>query len=136
MAFATNSDIQQFAADVMDQGITDWGDALTEAESDIINLVKTEYWNTQRSGTFDATLLTDTQWTKATVFRALAYYILPQLSTFRDDDVWLEQMGFYRERSSEEMDIQFGVGVEYDADADGTVQDNEVNEFSQARLYR
>jgi len=136
MAFATNTDITQYSSEVMDQGVTDWSDQLADAEQDVINLVKTKYWNTQRGGTFDSTLLTEAQWTKTTVFRALSYYILPKLSTFREDDVWLEQVHFYKERFNEELDIQFGVGIEYDTDDDGVVQEGEKNEFVQTRLFR
>jgi hypothetical protein len=136
MAFATNTDITQYSSDVMDQGVTDWSDQLADAEQDVINLVKTKYWDTHRGAAFDSSLLTDTQWTKTTVFRALSYYILPKLSTFREDDVWLEQVHFYKERFNEELNIQFGVGIEYDSNDDGVVQESEKNEHVQSRLYR
>jgi hypothetical protein len=134
--FATNNNLNQYAEDVFKHGITDWSDELADAESDIVNLVKAKYWNKMRSGIFDKDLLTQSQWTKATVFRALTMYILPKLSTFRVEDVFMEQIHFYKERFSEEMDIQFAVGIEYDANEDDTVQESEKHEFVQDRLYR
>jgi hypothetical protein len=32
--------------------------------------------------------------------------------------------------------MQFGLGIQYDEDGDGVVQDAEVHEYKQDRLYR
>jgi hypothetical protein len=34
------------------------------------------------------------------------------------------------------MDIQFGLGIKYDDDGDGSISAGEVNEYKQDRLYR
>ena len=63
---------------------------------------------------------------------------MPKLSTYRVDDVFMEQIKFYKEQYAEELDTQFAVGIEYDTDASGDVDpDSEVTEWDvQNRLYR
>ena len=137
MAFATNKDLETYTPDVFDQGVDDWTPELALAHDDIVNLIKVKYWNRNHSpSTFDEQKLTPEQWTKATVYKALASYIMPKLSTFRLEDVFSEQMKFYKERFAEEFDLQFALGIQYDTDGSGTVSDAEVTEYSQERLYR
>lgn len=139
MPFATNADLQKYAPEVFDQGVDDWTDELSEAQTDVTQMIQYRWWNKVNSRSqFDSTKLTDAQWTKSTVFRALAAYIMPKLSTFRpESDPFREQLTFYKERFEEEFDMQFGIGIEYDEDGDGNVSDtSEVYEFDQSRLYR
>jgi hypothetical protein len=138
MAFSTNEDLQQYAPEVFDQGVEDWTAELAKAEADVTNYVKVRWHSNHYSRTqWDAARLTETQWTKATVYRALAVYILPKLSTFRPEgDPFREQITFYKELYAEEMDLQFALGIEYDLNDDGTVADGEVHEYKQNRLYR
>ena len=139
MAFATNTDLQKYAPEVFDQGIDDWTDELSEAQTDVTNMIQYKWWNKVNSRSmFDKTKLTDAQWTKVTVYKALAAYVLPRLSTFRPEgDPFREQLAFYKERFEEEFDLQFGLGIEYDDNDDGTVDlETDVNTFDQSRLYR
>lgn len=137
MAFATNTNLNDLAPDVFEHGVDDWADELAFAEGDVTNYVQVQYWNNARSpSAFDKTLLTETQWTKATVYRALSTYILPKLATFREGDVFLEQVKFYKEKYSEEMDLQFAIGIQYDTNNDGNVTDGETVQYKQDRLYR
>lgn len=137
MAFATNKNLHDWAPDVFDHGVDDWTDELGYAEDDVANNVKANYYaKHHNSRNFEKSKLTETQWTKAAVYRALSAYILPKLATFRIDDVFQAQIAFYKERYAEEMDLQFKLGIEYDTNDDGTVQDGEITEYNQGRLYR
>jgi hypothetical protein len=147
MPFATNSDLVKYYPTAMDHGIADWTSELALAQSDVETLVKTRWFNQEFGGTrgrsqvgypsFDATRLTDSQWTRATVYRALAVYILSKLSTFRPEgDSFREQLNFFQNRFEEEMTLQLGAGVEYDLDNDGTVDNGEKFAVAQDRLYR
>lgn len=137
MAFATNNDLYKYTPEVFDHGVDDWTDELALAETDVSDMVQVKYWNNHHSThDFDKTLLTESQWTKSTVYRALSTYILPKLSTFRVDDVFLEQINFYKNRFEEELDLQFALGIRYDINEDGTVDEGEINEYKQDRLYR
>ncbi len=139
MPFATNQILQEYVNDIFSHGIDDWTDELNKAEGDVINQIKVRYWNkTHSRSSFDVSKLTATQWTRATVYRALSTHIMPKLSTYRVDDVFMEQIKFYKEQYAEELDTQFAVGIEYDTDGDGAVDpESEVNEWDvQNRLYR
>lgn len=136
---ATNTDLEKYCPEVFEQGIDDWTDELTDAQADVENLIQYKWWNKVNSRSeWDATKLDETQWTKSTVYKAMAAYILPKLSTFRPEgDPFREQLSFYKERFEEEFDVQFGLGIRYDEDDDGNISDTgEVYEFDQSRLYR
>ncbi len=138
MAFATNDNLHEYAPDIFDQGVDDWTTELARAETDVANMVQVKWYNNHYDRkSFDSSLLTETQWTRATVYRALANHIMPKLSTFRPEgDPFANQIGFYKERFEEEIDLQFQLGIEYDRNDDGTVEDAEVHEYAQNRLYR
>ncbi len=147
MSFANNSDLVNLYPTAMDHGVADWTSELALAQGDVETLIKTRWFN-QEFGTsrgrsqvgqpaYDPAKLTDTQWTRATVYRALAVYILPKLSTFRPEgDSFREQLAFYQNRFDEEFNMQLGSGVEYDTDGDGTVDSGEKYAVAQDRLYR
>ena len=137
MAFATDANITEYTPEIFEHGIATFVDELAKAETDVSNQVKIRYWNNHHTPeSYDKTRLTDSQWTKATVYRALSAYILPKLSTFRVDDVFREQIVFYKERFEEEMNTQFALGIEYDHDNDGVVDTGDIEEYKQDRLYR
>ena len=141
MAYATNSDPTQLLPTVFEHGVTDWTDELAEAESDVKRDIEVEWLKRGfRKGDgntrFDATLLQDAQWKRATMYKALADYIMPRLSPFREDDSFQLQMKHYKTRFAEEMAAEFGRGIQYDADNDSTIEDSEYFEAHQDRLYR
>lgn len=138
MAFATNENLVEYVPDIFDHGVTDWSDELARAETDVVTQIRIRYWNKMESrNLFNADRLTPEQWTRSVVYRALAAHIMPKLSTFRVDDVFQEQIRFYREAYEEELNTQFALGIEYDTSGDGTVADSEITEFNiQDRLYR
>jgi hypothetical protein len=150
MSFATNEDLVDYYSTAMDHGVADWSNELAQAQTDVETLVKSRWFNREfNSGVrykistpqnflrFDATKLTDSQWTRATCFRALACYILPKLSTFRPEgDSFREQLNFFQSRFEEEFNLQLAAGVEYDLDGDNTIDDGEKFEVATDRMYR
>ena len=138
MAFANNTNLQEYAPEVYQQGVDDWTDELTKAQTDVINMIQFKWFNKFYSRTeFDESKLVDAQWTKTTVYQALYAYILPRLSTFRPEgDPFREMIDFYKDRFQEEWELQFGVGIKYDFEGDGFDIDTDVRQVSQTRLYR
>lgn len=138
MAFATNKDITDYAPEVFEQGIDSWTDELARAEQDVTDQVQIKWYNNHYNRSdFDKALLVESQWTRSTVYRALFAHILPKLSTFRpESDPFREQIEFYKERYAEELDTQFALGIKYDKNDDGTIDEAEVHEYKQNRLYR
>ena len=83
MAFATNTDLHTYAPEVFDQGVDDWAPELALAETDVSNQIRINWYNKYHDPSkYVKSKLTESQWTKATVYKALYAYILPKLSTF------------------------------------------------------
>lgn len=148
MAFATIDDILEYEPTIQDYGIHDFDDALVKAQGDVERYLRIHWWPTQQIGKFDitviglnaemdASLLTESQMTRATVFCALAYFIFPKLSKFEPDlDVFQVKIDYYKSRYQEEIQAVIQDGVEYDIDNDGTVTDVEKEPAYFLRLQR
>ena len=147
MPFATNEDLVDYYPTAMDHGVGDWTPELTQAQDDVESLIKSRWFNKEFDtgnryrvsgfATYNAALLTSSQWTRATCYRALSCYILPKLSTFRPEgDAFREQLNFFQSRFEEEFNLQLGAGVEYDLNNDNTVTAGETFAVAQDRMYR
>jgi hypothetical protein len=148
MAFATNAQLVEVLPTIINHGVTDFTSDLAEAEKDVKRYLEVNWYNKTFSGgynqvgrstgsEFDASLLTEAQWTRATVFRALSTHILPSLSPFAvGGDTFREMITFYKARFEEEMDMEMAQGIEYDSDNDGTVAKGEVHRQRADRVYR
>jgi len=148
MAFATNAQLVEVLPTIINHGITDFSSDLAEAEKDVKRYLEVNWYNKTYSGgynqvgsavgsAYDASLLTEAQWRRATIFRALSTHILPSLSPFTvGGDTFREMITFYKSRFNEEMDMEMAQGVEYDADDDGTISKGEVHRQRADRVYR
>lgn len=147
MPFATNEDLVEYYPTAMDHGVGSWTAELTQAQDDVETLIKSRWFNKEfdtgnrmlLSGptSYNPSLLTESQWTRATCFRALSCYILPKLSTFRPEgDAFREQLNFFQSRFEEEFNLQLGAGVEYDLNNDNVITEGEKFEVDTMRLYR
>jgi len=148
MAYATNAQLTAVQPTIVNHGITDFTDQLTEAEADVNRHLEVNWYNktfTQGfdqigravGAEFDATLLTDTQWTRSTIYRALYAHILPLLSPYQvGGDSFREMMDYYRERYFEEIEMEMAQGVEYDLDNDGSITRTEKHKHRQDRIFR
>lgn len=148
MAFATNAQLVEVLPTIINHGITDFTSDLAEAEKDVKRYLEVNWYNKTYSGgynqvgsavgsAYDASLLTEAQWRRATIFRALSTHILPSLSPFTvGGDTFREMITFYKSRFNEEMDMEMAQGVEYDADDDGTISKGEVHRQRADRVYR
>ena len=146
-AFATNDDLVRLHPTVLDHGVVDWTDELAEAQKDVELIIKTkwfliEFGSMRTRGqaytpTFNPDLLVPEQWRKAVCYRALAYYIMPHMATFRPEgDTFSTAAEFFDTRFDDEMDLQLGGGVMYDLNADGNISNNEKFPTLTTRLYR
>lgn len=148
MAFATIDDVKDYEPDIDNYGIPNFDDALSKAEEDVKRYLRINWWPTFQIGRFDITIigfnaemdenkLTDSQFTRATVYCALGYYIYPRLSKFEPTlDVFQMKYDYYKKMYVEEMDLVIRDGVEYDVDSDGTVTQAEKTPQYFLRLKR
>ena len=152
MAFATRSSLIIYQPDIGDMGLsTGEQDAfVTQAIADVQRDIRNKWWsvfsaNQRRNRSYvggieiDLTLLTDAQWTRATVYRTLGYYICPALTKFNSDgeEDRFQMMGsFYRERYEDEFSDILRDGVEYDSNDDSSISDAEKASVHSLRLVR
>ena len=152
MAFATRSDLIVYQPDIGDMGLsTAQQDAyVTQAIADVQRDIRNRWWsvfqaNKVRDRSYIGSVemenskLTDSQWTRATVYRTLGYYICPSLTKFNSEgsEDRFQQMGsYYRTAYEDEISDIFRDGVEYDQDGDSSIADAEKVAIHQLRLVR
>lgn len=122
--FATNTDVADYVPDIFDYEVVDFTSELTRATEMVQKQLKAEWWRGV-SDDFEASKLNSAQWKETTVYAALAYFILPKLSSFRPDDTFLEMSAFYRDRFNNTYKLEVASGVDYDDNQDGTYADSE-----------
>ena len=152
MAFATRTDLTVYQPDIGDMGLTTaQQDAyLTQAIADVQRDIRNRWWSVYQANKvrdrsyigsveMDNSKLTDSQWTRATVYRTLGYYICPSLTKFNSEgsEDRFQQMGsFYRTAYEDELSDIFRDGVEYDQDGDSSISNSEKEAVHQLRLVR
>ena len=152
MAFATRSDLLVNHPDIGKKGLTtsEQDAFVTQAIADVQRDIRNRWWSVYHSNQsrnrsyaggieINLTLLTDSQWTRATVYRTLGYYICPALSKFNSegDEDRFQQMGtYYRTAYEDEFSDILRDGIEYDADEDSSIADAEKVAIHQLRLVR
>ena len=152
MAFATRSDLTVYQPDIGDMGLsTSQQDAyVTQAIADVQRDIRNRWWSVYQANKvrdrsyigsveMENSKLTDTQWTRATVYRTLGYYICPALTKFNSegDEDRFQQMGtYYRTAYENEFSDILRDGIEYDADNDNSIADAEKVAVHQLRLVR
>lgn len=137
MAYATDDDLVLIVPDIFDHGVDTFNDELARSTYDINRRIKSDWWNVNHDPKlFDETKLKATEWDRATIYHSLAYYILPRLSNFQEDDTFQRQMVFYKERYMEEFSAVMSAGISYDTDNDGEYDASEIDYVQAERLYR
>ena len=126
MAFSSDTDLTTLVPDILQLGIESFAGFHDDAQADIERDIRTKWWpKTGYTGEMDATLLTDSQFTKAASYLVLWKYALPQLTNWVGEDRFQTMIAFYKSRYSEEMDSIYADGVEYDYNQDTVVSESE-----------
>jgi hypothetical protein len=137
MAYSDDSDLTDIQPDILDMGIPAFYAEHANAEADINREIRAKWWSTLgRSGEMDSTLLTSTQWTRASTYLVLWKYALPKLTNWVGDDRFMGMISFYRDMYHQEMQAVFADGVEYDFNEDGTIENSEKDSYLTGRLNR
>lgn len=123
MAFSTDSDLTELQPDILSLGIAAFTEEHTKAQNDILRELEAKWWPRKGiNGAMDSTLLTDSQFTLCSAYLVLWKYALPQLTNWVDGDRFQNMIDFYQMRYNEELAAILAVGVDYDANNDGTVE--------------
>jgi hypothetical protein len=154
----TVADIKKYVPDIEDYGLldsaNDFDEPLQHAENDVLRHIREEWWERYRHTVrykditkittieMNNALLTPSQWTRSVVYKALAEYIYPILTKWKDPqggegaDAFQVQMAHYRTKYSEEFQAVLRDGVEYDENNDDVVQTSEKEPIHHLRLIR
>ena len=143
MSYATLDDLLLVEPTITDYGVLDWDAELARSEVEVNRILQVRwflaYQKTQGNITFNPALLTETQWTQATVYHALAYHIAPKLTKFENagaEDKFQVMMAYYQGRFEHEMDLCLRLGVEYDLNNNNTITNEEKASLQGLRLVR
>lgn len=137
MAFSTDTDLQAIVPDILSFGIASFADEHALAQADIERVIRNKWYpKLQLTSEMDATLLTDSQFTKAASYLVLWKYALPKLTNWVDGDRFQNMIDFYKSRYAEELESVLQDGVEYDANNDSVVTEAEKRPVIHGRLFR
>jgi len=142
MAYATIDDLLVVEPTITDYGVLEWDAELARSEAEINRVLKVRWYQSYAKKfaltvEFDPTKLTDSQFTQATIYHAMAYHICPKLTQFTpEEDKFSVMMKYYSGRFEHEMDLILREGVLYDLDGDGTVENMEKDPVVSLRLRR
>lgn len=149
-----SADLEDYQPDILAFGVASFDTQLQFAEDDVIRQIREEWWERYRhtvrykditkitSIEMDNSKLTPAQWKRAVLYRAMAEYIYPILSKFKDPnggegkDTFQNKMDYYRSRYAEEFQAILRDGVEYDENSDDVVQTSEKEPIHHLRLVR
>lgn len=145
MAMSTDSDLLVYQPEILQYGIDEFTGEHAKAKADILRKVRSEWWPRGKAnygsttGEMEESKLTESQFTRAAVYRVLSEYALPQLTKWNadgDEDKFQVMMKHYQKKYEDEFDSIMHDGIEYDADGDSTVQDDEKRVLHTRRLMR
>lgn len=137
MAMSVDSDLTAIQPDILTLGILTFASEHAKAKADIERRLRREWWPSMRlSNEMNATLLTESQFTRAASYLVLWKYSLPQLSNWVADDRFKIMIDFYKGLYESEFNEVLEDGVEYDADDDGLISVSEKAPTHFGRLTR
>jgi hypothetical protein len=137
MAFSTDTDLQDLVPDILQLGIDSFTAEHTKAQNDILRDLRIEWWDKKGlSGELNSAYLTDSQFTRCASYLVLWKYALPQLTNWVDGDRFQSMITFYKSRYGEELESILRDGIEYDADNDSVVTEEEKKSIHSGRLSR
>jgi len=137
MAFSTDADLLNLVPDILELGIESFNREHAKAQADIERELRVKWWDKKGlSGELNNTYLTDTQFSRCSAYLVLWKYALPQLTNWVDGDRFQSMIDFYKSRYGEELDMILRDGVEYDANNDSVIVQEEKKSIHSGRLAR
>ena len=151
--FSTDTDLQVYQPDILGFGIASFtspNDYHAQARADIERDLRIKWFPIYSKETYrdiailnttemDATLLTDAQFKRASVFRVIGFYCCPQLTKFNSNDNpdrFQVMMKHYQQMYADEFESILRDGVEYDADDSNAIIDAEKAPYHRLKVIR
>jgi hypothetical protein len=151
--FSTDTDLQVYQPDILGFGISSFttpNDYHALARADIERDLRIKWYPVYVKQTYrdisllnttemNATLLTDSQFKRLSVYKVIGSYACPQLTKYNSNDNldrFQVMMKHYLQMYADEFDSILKDGVEYDADDSNTVKDAEKAPYHRLQLIR
>jgi hypothetical protein len=151
--FSTDTDLTFYQPDILGFGIASFttpNDYHAQARADIERDLRIKWYPVYLKQTYrdisllnttemNATLLTDAQFKRLSVYKVIGSYACPQLTKFNSNDNpdrFQVMMKHYQQLYADEFDSILKDGVEYDADDSNTVADAEKAPYHRLQLIR
>jgi hypothetical protein len=148
--FSSDSDLTFYQPDILTFGISAFTNYHALAREDIERDLRIRWWPVYVKQTYrdisllnttemNATLLTDSQFKRLSVYKVIGYYACPQLTKFNSNDNldrFQVMMKHYKQLYADELETILRDGVEYDADDSNTIADAEKAPYHRLQLIR
>lgn len=127
MAYSSDTDLQSYQPDILDLGISSFTAEHNLAKNDIDREIQIKWFDKIYSHkVFDADKLDGTSLKALSVYLVLWKYALPKLSNWVDSDRFMSMIDFYKTRYNDELNDLIAMGIRYDHDDNGTVEQDEI----------
>lgn len=143
--YTTDSDLTDVRPNILTlKGSNDWTHLHTEAKRQIDQILETrwylhqadEYGVDYEDTPYDADLVDTTQIRRLAIYKVLQLAYEYLMKDVPNDDVYYRAMKHFGERFDDELQQILTVGVKYDWDSSGTVDEDEKNLPSYRTLRR
>jgi hypothetical protein len=144
MIFATYNDLKEVEPNIDEYGVIEWDIELERASEEVTRILRVRWYKEYQRRhpiihkiDLDPAKLRASQFTKATVFYAMAYHICTKLTQFTpEEDRFKVMMDYYQGRFEHEMDLILREGVDYDLNDDEVFSSEERGKIDTQRLRR
>ncbi len=141
--YSTDLDLVDIRPNILQLGISDWTTKHTEAKRQIDRLVESRWYQSEaaeygvnpESVPYDSDLLSATQVKRLSCFKTLELIYESLMKDTPEEDGFSRQMKHFHERFNDELQTLLSLGIEYDWDDDGTIEESERLK-SQRRVQR
>lgn len=143
MAYSSDADLQKVKPAILEYGVAAWTDQRTEAERQINRAIDTRWYReaaSDRGIDWRKTPFNPERIKKADVVRLSVLGTLVEVFTYlaKDgtEDAFAEEAAIFERKYRDELEAVLAAGIQYDWDADGTIESNEKGPAAVRRLVR
>jgi hypothetical protein len=142
--YSVDEDLSKVRPNILTLGVSDWTTHHEEA-FDMINRLLISKWYIQaatengfdwRAEPFDPEKVDASQLVRASSYKTLELAYLYLMKDSPEPDGFEREMELFRKLFDAEMRTVLGVGISYDWDESGTIEDDETYQPQTRRLYR
>lgn len=144
MTYCTDADLVKYRPNILQLGVESWEEQREEAYKVINRVLETRWFRkvAPEMGfdilltSFDPDLVKENNLTRLEIFKTLELIYMYLKKDSPEADGFERNEKAFRERYNEELEMVLSIGVEYDWDASGTVEQDERYIYQPRRLVQ